>query len=68
MIEPMRLRSIKLKRPKGLACRPQVWGEMADEASLTLARELVRLPIQKGMPPGSMRMLAEPIAFTVHPV
>ena len=50
----------------GFGATHTVWGELADEASLAL--ELVQAPIEKGLKPGSMRMIADPISFTVHVV
>ena len=52
----------------GFGATHTVWGELADEASLALALELVQAPIEKGLKPGSMRMIADPISFTVHVV
>lgn len=44
----------------------QVWGSLADEESLALALKLVGGKISPSVKPGQMRILDEPVRFTVH--
>ena len=44
----------------------QVWGSLADEESLALAQKLVGGKISPSVKPGQMRILDEPVRFTVH--
>ena len=50
----------------GFGATHTVWGSMADEASMELALRLVRG--KSSSPAGQMRILDEPIRFTMHPV
>ena len=44
-----------------------VWGELADEESMRLAERLVGFEVATNLKPGQMRMLEDPIPFTVVP-
>ena len=44
----------------------QAWGSLADEESLALAQKLVGGKISPSVKPGQMRILDEPVRFTVH--
>ena len=46
----------------------QVWGSLADEESLALAQKLVGGKISPSVKPGQMRILDEPVRYTVHAV
>ena len=43
-----------------------MWGSLADEESLALAQKLVGGKISPSVKPGQMRILDEPVRFTVH--
>mmetsp|Transcript_5322 Transcript_5322/g.16272 ORF Transcript_5322/g.16272 Transcript_5322/m.16272 type:complete len:100 (+) Transcript_5322:170-469(+) len=58
---------ITMSRVGGFGGSHTVWGQLADEESFALSEKLVQLPIEKGLKPGSMRMIADPVPFTVHP-
>ena len=45
----------------------QVWGSLADEESLALAQKLVGGKISPSVKPGQMRILDEPVRFTIQP-
>ena len=41
-------------------------GDLVDDASMQLAERLVQRPVEAAHKAGTMRMLADPIGFTVH--
>ena len=43
-----------------------MWGSLADEESLALAQKLVGGKISPSVKPGQMRILDEPVRFTIH--
>ena len=43
-----------------------MWGSLADEESMTLAEKLVHGKIASHVKPGQMRILDEPVRFTIH--
>ena len=54
-----------LSRVHGFGGSHTVWGELADEESMQLALKLVKRKISPSVKPGEMRILDEPITFTV---
>ena len=57
---------ITMAKVSGFGGTHTVWGEVADDASMQLAERLVQRPIEAKHKAGTMRMLADPIGFTVH--
>ena len=56
---------ITMTRVAGFGGSHTVWGELADEESMQLALKLVKRKISPSVKPGEMRILDEPITFTV---
>ena len=57
---------ITMAKVSGFGGTHTVWGEVADEESMQLAERLVQRPIEAKHKAGTMRMLADPIGFTVR--
>ena len=49
----------------GFGSSHTVWGSMADDESMQLAQKLVKSKISPSVKPGEMRIIADPIGFTV---
>ena len=50
----------------GFGSSHTVWGSLADEESMQLALKLVQGKIASHVKPGQMRILDEPVRFTIH--
>jgi len=59
---------IAMGRIGGFGGTHTVWGSLADEESLALAQKLVGGKISPSVKPGQMRILDEPVRYTVHAV
>ena len=58
---------IAMSRISGFGGSHTVWGSLADEESMALALKLVGGKISPSVKPGQMRILDEPVRFTIQP-